>query len=171
MANVNTLDFEMFDPVKAGEPWANEWGSENNVVEIIIDGKKLIDIISEIEIPYAAEEGHPDLAGAYGHIPPSDLYADLIDATTDEFLVNYGVYLFCCDDCGEPGCWSVRLKVKEEESFIYWYGFEHEHRKGWNYNLNYRFKKSAYEQALQKLKNMAEEQTKKTKKGKKSCKK
>lgn len=51
-----------------------------------------------IDLIYATEEGHPDLAGAYGHIPPSFLYADLIDATTEAGLVNSLVYLFCCDD-------------------------------------------------------------------------
>ena len=166
MVNVNILDFEVLDPVKAGETWANMWGSTNNVVEIIIDGKKLIDVVREIEIPYATEEGHLDLAGAYGHIPPSFLYADLLDATTDAGLDNSLVYLFCCDDCGEPSCWSVVFKVKEEENFIYWYGFEHAHRKDWNYNLTYKFERSAYEQALQKLKNMAETQSKK---GKRYC--
>ena len=68
MEKTNTLKFELFDPVEAGETWAITWGFDYKVVEIYVDGEKLLDIIREIEAPYANEEGYPELAGAYGHI-------------------------------------------------------------------------------------------------------
>lgn len=159
MNSYNNLDFKMFDPVEAGEVWAVDFGSNHKVVEIYIDGKRLLDTIRKIEVPYAKEEGHPDLAGDYGHVSPSELYSDLSTAT-DENSYSYelGVYLFCCAGCGEPGCWSVTLQVKEDEESVYWYNFEHEHR-DWEYNLTYRFEKNAYAQALHKLKNMAARQS------------
>ena len=156
-SNFNTLDFKMFDPVEAGEPWAVSFGAKDKVVEIYIDGKKLIDTIREIEYPYMKEEGlldDPD--GDYGHVSPSSLYNDLTwvvdkNGYADDFL---GVYLFCCADCGEEGCWSVTLHVKKDDQYVYWHDFQHEHRH-WVYNLTYKFEKEAYEKALQKLKNMS----------------
>lgn len=149
MEKFNVLDFEMFDPIEAGEAWAVEFGTNHKVVEIYIDGKKLIDIIRVIETPYT------EVPGAYGHVSPYDLYDDLCTATDGHsYSCLYGVYLFCCRGCGEPGCWSVTCKVKEDEKFVYWYSFEHEHR-DWSYNLNYRFDKTAYAQAMEKLKEMA----------------
>ena len=145
----------MFDPIKAGEVWAVEYGSDHKVVEVYIDGQKLLDIIKAIEIPYAQEEGCPEIAGDYGHISPRHLYSDLSAATdTNGYFDNLGVYLFCCAGCGEPGCWSVTFRVKEDAEYVYWHGFEHEHR-DWEYNLFYKFEKKAYAQALRKLKNLA----------------
>lgn len=42
-----------------------------------MDGERLLDIIREIEVPYAHEEGHPKLAGSYGHLSPKEMYFDL----------------------------------------------------------------------------------------------
>ena len=155
MSNINTLDFKMFDPVEAGEEWAVDFGSNHKVVEIYIDGQRLLDTIREIEIPYAQGEDSPELAGDYGHVSPRELYSDLSTAADENsYSHDLGVYLFCCASCGEPGCWSVTLRVREDADFVYWYGFEHEHR-GWEYNLEYKFEKKAYEQAMKKLENMS----------------
>ena len=77
MEKTNTLKFELFDPVEAGETWAITWGFDYKVVEIYVDGEKLQDIIREIEVPYAHEEGHPKLAGSYWHLSPKEMYFDL----------------------------------------------------------------------------------------------
>ena len=77
MEKTSTLKFESFDPVEAGEKWAITWGADYKVVEIYVDGERLLDIIREIEVPYAHEEGHPKLAGSYGHLSPKEMYFDL----------------------------------------------------------------------------------------------
>ena len=157
MKFVNTLDFEMFDPVKAGEMWAVDYGSNHKVVEIIIDGKKLIDIINEIEKPYLKAEG---IDAGYGHNSPKWLYSDLTAALDDKRYFDYDyddIYLFVCDECGEPGCWTVHCRLKEEDGFVYWYDFHHSHR-DWEYDLTFRFEKSAYEKAMRKLDSMAKSQ-------------
>ena len=149
----NVLDFVVFDPVEAGESWTDCYPGHrrSKAVEIYIDGKKLLDRIREIEEPFAASEGMPDLAGDYGHLPPEWLYHDLKNAVRENGAPDrHGVELYCCAGCGDPGCWSVCVNVKEDDRFVYWYDFFHNHRK-WIYLLFYRFEKTAYEQALQKL--------------------
>lgn len=152
----------MFDSIKAGEPWAADYGSNHQVVEVIIDGKSILDIIRRIEKPYLQEEGLlrlQDHGNDYGHISPKDLYDSLLSATVNgSFSYDFGVYLFCCGGCGEPGCWSVTFHVKEDEKFVCWYNFEHNHR-DWAYNLNYKFEKKAYQMAMNKLQYMSDHQS------------
>ncbi len=38
-------------------------------VHIIINGRDLIEILREIELPFATGEGHPSIAGAYAGLP------------------------------------------------------------------------------------------------------
>lgn len=173
MDKINTLDFEDFDPVEAGEQWALSWGSDHKVTEIYIDGKKLLDIIHQIELPYAIEEGriaraeghaeededYSDLAGDYGHISPKSLYEELsIAAFGAGEDCDERAYLFCCGNCGELFCWTVSMKVREDEKYVYWYDFKHEHRNSWEYNLTYKFDKKGYEEALWKLWDLAKDQ-------------
>ena len=148
----DTMDFQLFDPIEAGEEWAIDIGSRHKVVRIILNGMDFLDIVRPIEQPYKKEEGL-DLDGEdYGHISAADLYGDLKLATDP--IYGDRVYLCCCGSCGEPGCWGITMQVKEEDDAIIWYDFEHEHR-DWEYNLLFRFDKSEYNTALKRLSNMA----------------
>ena len=140
MGEVNTLRFKVIDPVEAGEHWTDVQETNSFAVEIYIDDKEILDIIRPVEAPFMKAEGLDLKPGDdYGHVRPQDLYKDLIEATTsDSFSHDYGVYLCCCGGCGEPGCWSVTAKVKEEDDNVIWYDFKHEHR-DWEYDLEFRF--------------------------------
>lgn len=156
MDDVNTISFRLIDPRKAGEAWADDY-PETKAVEIYIDDKEILDILRPIEEPYAKAEGL-DLENDYGHIDPKSLYSDLTEATDpNSYAYSLGVYLCRCGDCGEPGCWSVTNKVREDEDYVYWYGFQHEHR-DWEYNLEYKFDKKQYVDALRELEAMAKGQ-------------
>lgn len=149
--DISHLDFRLIDAVSAGEEWAGDAKKPINVVEIYIDDVEIAEIFRKIEIPYCKAEGHPDLAGDYGHIPADELYKDLIEATTEgSFSYELGVYPLCCESCGEPGCWSVTFHVREDDEYVWWYGFAHEHR-DWKYDLEFRFLKSEYTEAMSKL--------------------
>ena len=162
---INVLEFKMFDPVEAGEPWALSFGAFNKVVDILIDRKSLLETIREIEMPYMEEEGLlPDLADfSYGHLSPHDLYFDLTTAASedeiDSFSHEYGAELYCCADCGESGCWSVVTHIRIEEDYVYWFDFEQNHR-DWEYNLEYKFDRTQYDQAMVFLKRLESVQKK-----------
>lgn len=149
--DVNHLDFQLIDAVSSGEEWAEDSKRPLNVVEIYIDGIEIAEIFRKIEIPYCEAEGHPDMAGDYGHMPAKELYEDLMEATViGSFSHELGVYPLCCGSCGEPGCWSVTFRVREDDKYVWWYGFEHEHR-DWEYNLEFKFLKSEYATTVNKL--------------------
>lgn len=104
-----------------------------------------------IEQPYCDEEGHPDIAGSYGHNSPKYLYESLMNAMKkDSYGAKDGVELLCCGGCGDSGCWSALAFIREDEEFVYWEKIEHNHR-NWEYNLSYKFEKSVYYKALESL--------------------
>lgn len=148
---ISHLDFKLIDAHFAGEEWAEDRKKPINVVEIYIDGIEIAEIFRKIELPYCEAENEPDKAGDYGHIPVRELYEDLIEATVKgSYSYELGVYPLCCRGCGEPGCWSVTFRVREDDEYVWWYGFEHEHR-DWKYNLEFAFLKSEYSAAMSKL--------------------
>lgn len=149
--NINHLDFKLIDAVSAGEEWAEDSEKPRYVVDINIDGVEIAEIFRKIELPYCKAEGNPDKAGDYGHVPASWLYSDLSEATIEgSYAYDLGVYPLCCRGCGEPGCWSATFRVRENDEFVWWYGFEHEHT-DWEYNLEFKFLKSEYTAAINKL--------------------
>jgi hypothetical protein len=148
---ISILEFKAIDPVQVGEEWAMYRDNPPRTVEIYIDGCELLDIIRPIELPYKKKEGFDISTEDYGHMPVSELYRYLITAMDGtSYSYKYGVYLLVCRDCGEPGCWSVTCKVSEDEKYVYWLDFEHEHR-DWEYNIQYKFEKKQYNEALKKI--------------------
>ncbi|MBR4085899.1 MAG: hypothetical protein IKK33_16620 [Lachnospiraceae bacterium] len=135
--NVDVLEFKIINP-KGIEDWADDCDIRE-VVEIYINGREIVELLKEIEMPWAIKEGEIDLAGTYGHLPPKELYSELND--TEESA------LLCCDGCGLVGCWSVFVNVEKDEKYVYWKDFRHNHRE-WKYNISYKFYRSEYEDML-----------------------
>ncbi len=149
------IRFKIIDPRKKGETWAQSGGSpdELRAVEIYINGRELTEIVKEKEVPFAKAEGHPNLAGLYGHNTPKYLYKDLSEVFIEGSYSNkYGVSILCCEECGEPGCWGIDVKVRQDDDFVYWQDFEQAHRKNWKYDLNFKFDKPEYDSEIKKLK-------------------
>lgn len=150
-SQINYLNFKLIDPILNDEEWAKDMKTPPKVVEIYIDGVEITEIFRKIEVPYCKQEGDPNLAGDYGHMPVKELYEDLSEATIEGSYSNkLGVYPVCCGACGEPGCWSVTFRVRESDEFVWWYGFEHERRE-WKYDLEFKFLKSDYLKEMNKL--------------------
>lgn len=139
----DNIEFKIINPVDKGEEWALEYGSTKNTVEIYINNIEIIRLLKNVEESYALSENHPSIAGAYGHISPEILYSELTDKEKCAFLL-------CCNDCGDIGCWSVSVHIKEDENYVYWYDFEHNHR-DWEYDLSFKFIKKDYIKALDSL--------------------
>lgn len=140
------ISFKVINP-KGKEAWADDYDI-SEVVEIYINDTELVDILYEIERQYASEEGHPNLAGAYGHNTPKELVDNLLEASAD--CHEDGVELLCCSGCGFSGCWSILVYIKYDADYVHWYKFEHNHR-NWKYNISYKFDRIEYEKALKEL--------------------
>ena len=144
---LDKLTFKVINP-NGKEDWAADY-KINIVVEIYINDVELIEILKVIETPYAIDENHADLAGAYGHLLPDELYTNL--ATDEE-----DIELLCCSGCGESGCWSILVDVEKDDKFIYWKMFKHNHR-DWKYDISYKFDRMEYEKSLVKLCELSED--------------
>ena len=134
------LEFKIINPYGI-EDWVED-SSVKEVVEIYINGKEIIEILKEIEIPFANNEGHISIAGAYGHLTPNELYSELMDSEESA--------LVCCGDCGLIGCWAVVINVEMDEDYVYWKEFRHNHR-DWEYNISFKFHRTEYENVLKKI--------------------
>jgi hypothetical protein len=135
---------------------------------ITINGRELLDIVREAEVPFAEAEGHADVAGAYRGLPvdlaflpsrhllgqPDALYSDL--ARSGE--VNKPAVLVCT--CGEPGCWPLVVRIDVRDDIVVWSDFEQPHRTDehggrdpWSYDPvgPFEFDRSSYKQALARV--------------------
>lgn len=139
----DNIEFRFINPLGV-EDWSKEI---SKVTQIFLNGKELVDILKEIEYQFAEKEGHPDLAGGYGHLTPNELLSNLKYSKEDP---DYEAELLCCSDCGISGCWSILVHIKYDENYVYWNDFSHNHR-DWKYNLSFKFVKSQYEEQLKKL--------------------
>jgi len=124
------------DKIELRKVLCKEEGYE--VVEIIINNRKLTEILKEVEKPYAEEEGHPDLAGRYlGIIPKYVFYpSELLFGNPDPVLVySEGKVTVLDCPCGCYGCWPIEVKISVLEDTVIWSAFEQPHRslEKWTY--------------------------------------
>jgi hypothetical protein len=135
--------------------------------QILINGRDLREIVRAVELPFAAREGSPQIAGAYSGLPaeivflpsrhmlgePQPLYSDGSGRTQ---------VLEC--ECGEPGCWPLTVRIDIHAQEVVWRDFHQPHRgvhstrPEWRYDTmpEYRFDRESYEQALSTSRRKAE---------------
>jgi hypothetical protein len=110
-----------------------------DAVNVFVNGRNLVDILREVELPFAAREGKPDLAGSYVGLPPEDVFLPsprlLGEPTTyyDHDDPEGKIAVFGCV-CGEPGCWPFQVKITLQDDVVIWSDFEQPHRSAWRYN-------------------------------------
>lgn len=113
--------------------------NDRETVEILVDGKLLIDLVREAESESAAKEGRPKLAGKYGGLPWKIVATDLLLGEATGIWGAQGnqgphrVPLLLCD-CGEPGCWPLLASVELTEDRVTWRDFRQPHRRDWDYS-------------------------------------
>lgn len=95
-------------------------------VDIVINGRELIDLVREVELPFAEAEGQPELADRY-----QNHTSDIIFLPSRHFLPETGADItdvFICF-CGESYCWPLRAQITVEEERITWSDFHQPHRR------------------------------------------
>ena len=98
-----------------------EYGAE---VRVLIDGRDLIELARAVEVEFAAADGQPQLAGAYRGLDPV-LWRELPEAYGD----GRAAVLAC--ECGQPGCWPLRVRITVARETVTWSDFEQPHRAAW----------------------------------------
>ena len=128
-------------------------------VRIIINGRELIEIVRDIELPFATREGHADLAGAYSYFGPAITFLPsrhFLGEPVHSFADADGrIYLLSCA-CGVPACWPLLAHVELREGTVVWRDFRQPYRGPhvkageWRYDGfgPFVFERQSYEQAL-----------------------
>lgn len=130
------------------------------VVDIFINGTRLIDLLCQLEMPLAYQEGVPDMAGAYEGLPP------LIVLPPARHFWGEGHPSYTYPDnkislleyaySGVPGEWPFVVKINVGTKVVSWSDFEQPRRSKlkngylWEYSMmgTFRFDKGQYEMAL-----------------------
>jgi hypothetical protein len=103
-----------------------------NEVAVFINGRDLIEMLREVELPFATREGYPSWAGNYQGIAPTDLFEDigvlLGEPAKGWNCIVEGKATLLGHTCGDVGCWPMCVKVTVEEKRIIWSNFEQPHR-------------------------------------------
>ncbi|HWI51287.1 MAG TPA: hypothetical protein VNT01_04020 [Symbiobacteriaceae bacterium] len=121
------------------------YSQKNDFVNVIVNGRNMVDIIKEVELPFAG-----DLAGDYHQLTPAYFLQELKRGSP--------VWILGCP-CGEPGCWPLQVSVGVTDSTVVWSRFEQPYRSSrepgneyWDYgNLGFTFDRGEYEAEVRKL--------------------
>jgi hypothetical protein len=127
---MDAIRFEVLEerhPVNDGQPDLRNLG-----IRYWINGRDLLEMVRDIEIPFAAREGHPDIAGTYGALPIRE-----IEDAPRYFLGDAGkrgwpgppwTNLYVCGGCGEAGCWPLYVQIELTDDRVRWHTFRQPHR-------------------------------------------
>jgi len=111
------------------------------VVEIFVNGRRLAELVREHELPFAAREGHPELAGSYDGLPAADVLPPSRHFLGNDAGFHGGVgdrvMLLGCA-CGEPSCWPLLARIRVDGGRVTWSEFTQplrpaEQPHGWRY--------------------------------------
>jgi hypothetical protein len=86
------------------------------LLDVRIDGRSFIEIVRELEMPFAVAEGSPQIAGRYESVPVEGVIWDIMGHHDDKVVV-----LDC--DCGVPRCWPLLMRVQRVDEVIRWFDF------------------------------------------------
>jgi hypothetical protein len=112
---------------------ASGHGRSISLVEPVVDGRSFKNLLAEIEGPFAAAEGSPQLAGKYEGLwvnyvaPPSRHF--LGEPSHPVYTVDGKTTILDCE-CGQPGCWPLLCNIAATADQVVWSDFEQPHRRG-----------------------------------------
>jgi hypothetical protein len=144
---MNRIAFDLRLVKAADEPYVRDYFA----LDIRVDDRDLLEYVRETEKPFAAAEGHPDLAGTYEALPAF--------MVLEKFALKKAekISLYDCD-CGCFGCWPLRVRISVSDETVSWSEFEQPHRgqespvSWWRYDKlgPFEFDRNDYEAALKK---------------------
>lgn len=103
-------------------------------VVIFVNDRDLPGITREVELPFAARDGKPELAGNHVGLPPETVFLPshrLLGRTEgrdDDWDGKFAV-LGC--GCGVVGCWPLRVKTTPREATSLWHDCKQPQHRHW----------------------------------------
>jgi hypothetical protein len=124
-----------------------------DAVEILINGRNLVDLTREVESPFAARDGQPHLAGSYVGLPPGAIFLPsrrLLGAPEDSWDDWDGRISVLGCGCGVVGCWPLQASITVHQDAVIWDDFEQPHRRRWRHDAlgPFVFDREQYETTL-----------------------
>lgn len=125
-------------------------------IQLLIDGRSLVDRLRDYEEPFARGESHRSLAGAYAGLQAEyTAKAHFLGADADE---DGRTCLLICT-CGEAGCWPMLARITLDADTVTWSDFLQPHRcedsvaGQWDYSAfgPFQFEREQYELELAKI--------------------
>ena len=122
-----------------------------DVVRILVDDSDLIDLARRVERPFANAEGHPDIAGGYDGLMPSEWLA-----LPERYSTDDRVAVLACA-CGEIGCWPLRVRVVIEDDRVTWTDFQQPYRESWDLSTlgPFVFDRAQYDREVMRIQALA----------------
>ena len=90
---------------------------------IFISDRNFIDIVRDVELPFAEKEGHPEMAG--GYIGFSSWY---LKECFNSFIEDGKMDILNCGGCGNEGCWPLVAEITTKGKTLVWSNFFNPHR-------------------------------------------
>jgi hypothetical protein len=115
-------------------PAENE--DDDDRVTTIINGRDLIPILREMELPFATADGKPMAAGSYGGLTPVEWewIGDMIEGKPSQSrLADGSVALLACE-CGETDCWPLCVHIEINSGTVEISGFFQPYRPEWRHD-------------------------------------
>lgn len=129
---MNTLELR----ARRGDP------NDPPTVDVVIDGRDLLDRVRALEAPQASADGQPELAGSYTGIPAYE-WAYLPDEDDEGRVAVLGC------TCGVVACWPLLVRITWKAGTVVWSDFQQPNR-GWSYERlgPFTFAREQYETAV-----------------------
>jgi hypothetical protein len=103
---------------------------KRSAVEIEINGRRLGELVREVEAEFASGEGSPGMAGAYSGLDSADVLPPsrhFLGEPHADYRDPGGVQVMGCD-CGEAGCWPLVCRVEIDDERVVWADFSQPYR-------------------------------------------
>ena len=132
--------------------------SEGKYVQIYVNGKSLVDLVHEVELPQMIAEGRPPERLEPGHYWPC-CYSGVVRSLMGQDDCGDGKSELLTCICGDFGCWPISVRITVEAETVTWSEFENYHRSGsgesraWSYKSlgPFTFDRVKYEKQLAKV--------------------
>ncbi len=106
-------------------------------VVIFVNDRDLAGITREVELPFAARDRKPELAGNYVGLPPEAVFlpSQRLLGEPERYYDDCGgkIAVLGCG-CGDVGCWPLLVGITPRGDTVLWEDFEQPHRGHWRHD-------------------------------------
>ncbi len=139
---MDSIKFEVYED----GPWEVLGGTTAQFARTIINGRSILDIITDCERPLLGES-----AGGYMEQLADDLYRYMTDRTYCIDGVKGEIGLLICG-CLVEGCWPLYVRMDEKKEVITWYDFYNPRISDKPYDIGpFHFARDEFEKAVREL--------------------